>query len=129
MRLTVVLDCLDPAGLLEFWTTALGYRHADSLPGYEILLPREGEPPGPVFVLQRVPEPKTGKNRMHVDVHPPAALGVSGLATKLEELGGTRVGGPVTELLDTAGIWWQVMRDPEGHELCVVADPGHVPPA
>jgi hypothetical protein len=66
---------------------------------------------------------------MHVDVHPPAALGVSGLATKLEELGGTRVGGPVTELLDTAGIWWQVMRDPEGHELCVVADPGHVPPA
>lgn len=84
MRLTVVLDCLDPDRLVEFWSEALGYRHAESLPGYEILLPQEGEPPGPVFVLQRVPEPKAGKNRMHVDVHPPVSLGVSGLVERLE---------------------------------------------
>lgn len=125
MRLTVMLDCLDPDRLVEFWSEALGYRHAESLPGYEILLPQEGEPPGPVFVLQRVPEPKAGKNRMHVDVHPPVSLGVSGLVERLEGLGGSRVDGPATELLDEAGIWWQVMRDPEGHEFCVVADPGH----
>ena len=55
-----------------------GYDAVFSLPEFEVLRPREGEPPGPVFILQRVPEEKAGKNRMHVDVHPPLELGVPG---------------------------------------------------
>ncbi|MEO6411864.1 MAG: VOC family protein [Pedococcus sp.] len=128
MRLSVVLDGRDLSLLVPFWTTALGYDAVFSLPEFEVLRPREGEPPGPVFILQRVPEEKAGKNRMHVDVHPPLTLGVPGLVERLEALGGTRIGQPVTDLLEAIDSWWQVMADPEGNEFCVVADPGHPAP-
>ncbi|MBY9073714.1 hypothetical protein K1X13_02655 [Nocardioides sp. WL0053] len=128
MRVSVVLDCLDARGLVEFWCAALGYVHAASVPGFEVLEPAAGEPPGPVLILQQVTEPKAGKNRMHLDVHPPFGLGVPALVDRLESLGGRRVGEPVTDLLDDIGVWWQPMTDPEGHELDVVADPGHPAP-
>ena len=128
MRLSVVLDGRDLSVLVPFWTTALGYDAVFSLPEFEVLRPREGEPPGPVFILQRVPEEKAGKNRMHVDIHPPLELGVAGLVERLEALGGRRVGAPVTDLLEAIDSWWQVMADPEGNEFCVVADPGHPAP-
>jgi hypothetical protein len=128
MRLSVVLDCLDPAALVPFWRAALGYDPVGSVDGFEVLRPAEGQPPGPVYILQAVPEARTAKNRMHVDIHPPLELGVPGLVARLEALGGRRQGEPVLSLLDELGIWWQVMTDPEGNELCVVADPGHAPP-
>ncbi|MBA9004816.1 VOC family protein [Thermomonospora cellulosilytica] len=66
------------------------------------------------ILFQDVPEPKTVKNRLHIDVH--AAPGTTDdLASRLESLGATRVRevdqGP-------AGRWW-VMQDPEGNEFCV----------
>lgn len=125
MRVSVVLDCLDPQALVPFWSAALGYQPAGSLDGFEVLQPREGEPPGPVFILQRVPEPKTGKNRSHLDIHPPLERGVPSLVEELVALGGRRIGEPVVELVDELGIWWQVMADPEGNEFDVIADPGH----
>lgn len=128
MRMSVVLDCHDPAALVPFWCTALGYQHATSVPGYEVLVPADDEPPGPVFILQRVAEAKQHKNRMHVDVHPPLEVGVPELVTRLEQLGGQRQGGPVTDLLDEIGVWWQVMEDPEGNEFDLVADEGHPEP-
>lgn len=124
----MVLDCLDARGLVPFWEAALGYQHVWAAPGFEVLRPAEGEPSGPVLILQQVPEPAVEKNRMHLDIHPPLELGVPGLLARLEPLGATRSGEPVTELLEAAGIWWQVMADPEGHAFCVVADPGHAPP-
>lgn len=123
-----MLDCHDPRSLVEFWCTALGYEHAATVPDFEVLVPVEGEPPGPVFILQRVDEAKTSKNRMHIDVHPPLDLGVPALAERLERLGGSRVGEPVTALLGEIGVWWQVMRDPEGNEFDLVADEGHPGP-
>ncbi|HEY7720797.1 MAG TPA: VOC family protein [Pedococcus sp.] len=125
MRVSVVLDCLDPKALVPFWSAALGYEPATSLEDYEVLVPREGEPPGPVFILQRVPEPKAGKNRSHLDIHPPLERGVPDLVAELESLGGRLLGDPVVDLVDEIGVWWQVMADPEGNELDVVADPGH----
>ena len=129
MRISVVLDGRDLSVLVPFWCKALGYEVVASLDDFEVLRPREGEPSGPVFILQRVPEEKVGKNPMHVDVHPPLELGVPALVEQLEALGGTRRGEPVTALLETVGVWWQVMGDPEGNELCVVADPGHPAPS
>jgi hypothetical protein len=123
MRLTLVLDCTDAPALVPFWTAALGYEHLGSVPGFEVL--GAGDPGTPVFLLQQVAEPKVGKNRMHVDVHPPLELGVPALVARLESLGGRRLGGPVTDLLEDLGVWWQTMLDPEGNELDVVADPGH----
>ena len=125
MRVSVVLDCLDPTALVPFWCAALGYEPAGSLEDFEVLVPREGEPPGPVFILQRVLEPKVGKNRSHLDIHPPLERGVPSLVDELEARGGRRVGHPVLDLLDELGIWWQVMADPEGNEFDVVADSGH----
>ena len=130
MRVSVVLDGRDLSLLVPFWEAALGYDAVFSLPDFEVLRPREGEPPGPVFILQRVPEERpAGKNRMHLDVHPPLELGVPGLVDRLKALGGRRIGEPVTDLLEAIDSWWQVMADPEGNEFCVVADQGHPPPA
>ena len=114
MRVSVVLDCLSPAGLAPFWEAALGYRLVDQADGYRILAPAEGEPPGPVLILQLVPEERSGKNRMHLDVHPddPAAH-----IRRLELLGASRLGAPIAAY----GVEWQTMTDPEGHEFCVVA--------
>ena len=128
MRVSVVLDCSDPAALVPFWCAALGYEQAGTIADFAVLRPAPGEPPGPVFILQRVADPKVGKNRSHVDIHPPAQPGVLALADRLEALGGHRRGAPVTELLEEIGIWWQVMSDPEGNEFDLVADPGHPPP-
>jgi catechol 2,3-dioxygenase-like lactoylglutathione lyase family enzyme len=118
VRTSVVLDTTDPDALVDFWSAALAYRPVGSPPGYRVLVPAEGEPPGPVLVLQRVDEAKDGKNRVHLDAHPPVGTAAQHVE-RLESLGGTRVGGWVTEI---AGIRWQVMRDPQGNELCVVDD-------
>ncbi|GAA3815583.1 VOC family protein [Streptomyces phyllanthi] len=66
------------------------------------------------LLFQDVPEPKTVKNRLHIDIHAEPD-GLETLVSRLESLGATRVNevdkGP-------AGHWW-VMRDPEGNEFCV----------
>ena len=120
MRLTVVLDCRDQDALVEFWSVALGYTLADKLDEYRVLVP-EARPDaspaavhGPVFMLAKADHPKHGKNRMHVDTHPPDA---EAHITRLQRLGGTLVG----ERVERFGVWWQVMADPEGNELCVCA--------
>ena len=65
------------------------------------------------ILFQDVPEAKTVKNRLHIDVHSEAG-GLDDLVTRLEALGAERLRevdqGP-------AGHWW-VMRDPEGNEFC-----------
>ncbi|MFQ6396317.1 VOC family protein [Nocardia sp. KC 131] len=65
------------------------------------------------LLFQDVPEAKTVKNRLHIDIHSEPG-GLAALAARLEELGAVRVRevdkGP-------AGHWW-VMNDPEGNEFC-----------
>ena len=121
MRVSVVLDSVDPQAIAAFWQEALGYRLAADLGTFLVLTPLERDVPGqPVVILQRVGEPPAGKNRMHVDVHPADARAH---VAHLESLGGSRVGEPVTELLESVGVWWQRMTDPQGNVFCVVADP------
>jgi hypothetical protein len=75
--------------------------------------PASGVGKGRRLLFQDVPEPKSGKNRLHIDVHSEPG-GLDKLVARLEELGATRVRevdqGP-------AGHWW-VMQDPEGNEFC-----------
>ena len=61
----LVLDCSDPERLAEFWAPALGYVSLGTAGSYVLLLPN-GKP-GPKLLLQRVPEAKSVKNRMHLD--------------------------------------------------------------
>ena len=115
-RLEFVIDCEDPWALVGFWEAALSYdRHpeADGNP-YLGLLPPDDEP-GPVLVLQRVPEPKAGKNRAHLDLY---VADPNSLIEHLVSCGGRRVGDPQVH----AGQWFQVMHDPEGNEFCVLQE-------
>ncbi len=66
------------------------------------------------LLFQDVPEDKTVKNRLHIDVHRPRDTGLGELVARLEGLGATRVR---EEDQGPAGHWW-VMRDPEGNEFC-----------
>lgn len=128
----MVIDCLDPDALVPFWAAALGYRPIDvpGLDAYRVLLPPAGPdgvrpPQAPVVALQLVPEARAGKNRVHLDIHPDD---VWERAALLEALGGRRLGEPVTDLVDVLGTWWIVMADPEGNELCLVAESAVQPP-
>ncbi|MFJ9827232.1 VOC family protein [Streptomyces sp. NPDC101160] len=65
------------------------------------------------ILFQRVPEPKSGKNRLHLDLHPAPGTREKEVA-RLEGLGAT----VLHEVAEPGGSW-TVMRDPEGNEFCV----------
>ena len=106
----LVLDCKDPDALAEFWSEALGYTTVGGAGSYVLLV--DGDKHGPKLLLQRVSEPKHGKNRMHLDVETPD---VDAEVERLEKLGATRS----SESMSEHGSRWIVMADPEGNEFCV----------
>ena len=65
----LVLDCSDPEMLAEFWSTALGYTVLGAAGNYVLLV--SGDAGQPKLLLQRVPEAKAAKNRMHLDIVDP----------------------------------------------------------
>ena len=110
-RFGLVLDCADPGLLAEFWAEALGYANVGSAGAYVALYPRHGS--GPKLLLQRVAEPKSSKNRMHLDIETPD---IHSEADRLTALGASRVSeGPCSE----HGSTWILMADPEGNEFCI----------
>jgi predicted enzyme related to lactoylglutathione lyase len=116
MRLVLVLDCIDPDRLASFWSEAIGYRVSGSSEPYVVLVPEKGA--GPELLLQRVGEPKTTKNRMHLDIR---TAELTPKVESLEALGARRLQSGVTE---EDGFRWVVMADPEGNEFCVCVEPG-----
>jgi predicted enzyme related to lactoylglutathione lyase len=107
----LVLDCHDPEALAEFWAGAIDYVNVGEAGVYVVLVP-DGRP-GPKLLLQRVPEPKTVKNRMHLDID---ASDIEAEAARLEALGARRLAG---EQKHEHGSRWILMADPEGNEFCV----------
>jgi catechol 2,3-dioxygenase-like lactoylglutathione lyase family enzyme len=103
----LAFDCADPAPLAHWWSRLLGGRvevHADGDATLQT-------PQGWSLDFLAVPDPKTVKNRLHLD------LRSSDLATATEQavaLGATRAD-DVYE-----GDRWQVLRDPEGNEFCIL---------
>lgn len=114
-RLNITLDCTDPETLAAFWAAALGYEDGGRHDEFWPLFPPDATEP--MIVLQAVADAKTGKNRMHLDVH------VDDLAAeviRLEDLGARRVDPDPIEGHDHV---WFVMADPEGNEFCLVKRP------
>jgi hypothetical protein len=127
----VTFDSADPAAHAAFWAEALHYVLAPPPPGFpswDAALDAWSVPAerrndrsaivdpagvGPRVFFQRVPEPKTAKNRVHLDLR--AAAGLTGEA-RLVALGATRVQrfepGPMSG-------GFIVMVDPEGNEFCL----------
>lgn len=138
----ITVDCADPDALAEFWCAALGYRIEPPPPGFadwdaaldawgvpasernsrSAAVPAPGEH-GPRLFFQRVPEGKTAKNRMHLDVR--AAPGLKGAerlaalgaeADRLTALGARQLRRFEADAIDAGHI---VMADPEGNEFCL----------
>ena len=105
----LVLDCHDPTTLAEFWAEALDYVVLGGVENYTLLA---AEDTGAQLLLQKVTEPKAGKNRVHFDI---TCADVAGEVARLEQLGARRAGDDVEE----HGTHWVVMHDPEGNEFCV----------
>jgi Glyoxalase-like domain len=137
----VVFDCADPARLAEFWALALGYVVQSPPSGFDsweefltsIGVPRERwndrsavvdpEGAGPRVFFQKVPETKTLKNRVHVDVNAGGPLADppeerrARVAAKVEQV--LAAGATVVREFDEDGEHWVVLQDPEGNEFCV----------
>jgi Glyoxalase-like domain len=139
-QVQVTFDCADPRSLSLFWNTTLGYEFPAPPPGFaswdafsETLPPEHrnsasaSEDPngvGPRLFFQRVPEGKSVKNRVHLDVR--AAPGIEGAermaaleaeADRLVALGATRV--RRHEPAPPLSHGFIVMQDPEGNEFCL----------
>ena len=112
MHIELTLDCRDPGRLAVFWSAAAGFTVGESLGDRYLTLSR----PGLDLTLQRVGEPKTVKNRMHLDL---LVADVDAEVARLLALGAARLAGPRHEL----GQTWFVLADPEGNEFCVARDP------
>ncbi len=110
-RVELVLDCAEPKRLAPFWREALDYRDYYSDANLAVLVPTEGI--GSPLLLQCVPEPKAGKNRMHLDI---VVDDIEAEVDRLHELGAQRIDEDVQSF---GGTRWVRMSDPEQNEFCV----------
>ena len=137
MDIQITFDAADPHGLARFWAAALGYEVEDNAEFVQGLLDAGHIPPEatvevdgvlafrevaactdregrrPRLFFQLVPEPKTAKNRVHLDLHVGEA-DVDAEAERLVGLGATHLW-----TSDDRGARTITLADPEGNELCV----------
>lgn len=107
----IVIDCADTERMAEFWCAVLGWKVIDRDDGdVEI---GDGAGTQPTLLFEVVPEPKTVKNRIHLDVC--AADGDQAAEVeRILALGASRVD------IGQGDVRWVVLADPEGHEFCVL---------
>ena len=137
----VAIDCADPRGLGQFWIAALGYVEEPPPEGFDSWpdalvawgLPEEQhndayacvDPEGtrPRIFFHKVPEGKTAKNRLHLDVRVSGLPGpnrdgkdeiLAAEVARLEDLGGS-----LFHIVDEPIDYTVVMQDPEGNEFCL----------
>jgi len=137
----VTFDCADPDRLATFWAEALGYKKQDPPQGFDswesflaannvpealwtsrsAIVEPEGN--GPRFFFQRVPESKTVKNRLHLDLNIGGGPGTpeherrQRVDAALERL--VRLGATVVRTVEEPMEHFVVMQDPEGNEFCL----------
>jgi predicted enzyme related to lactoylglutathione lyase len=112
VRIEFTLDCSNLDRMARFWTTAAGFVVEGVIEGRYVTLAWDGI----TLTLQRVAEPKTVKNRMHLDL---LVDDVNQAVRRLESLGATRL---TASARQEFGQTWYVLADPEGNEFCVAQD-------
>jgi predicted enzyme related to lactoylglutathione lyase len=105
----VTIDCADPKELSQFWIEALDAKIVHEIDNdYLILGPATQSV---VLGLQRVPEAKSGKNRVHLDLH------TADRAAEVQRMVG--LGATVVGEHTLPGFAWTVLTDPAGNEFCI----------
>lgn len=107
----VIVDSIDPDRIAPFWCGLLGTEVAARIDGgrFVFLRPTEG---APSIGIQRVPERKDTKNRVHVDLE---VADLEAATRWVRSHGGSRVADH-----QIGDVHWRVMADPEGNEFCLV---------
>jgi len=123
---TVVVDCHDVRKQAGWWAEALGWKIIHDSEEECVILPswadetvmRETpwERIGSGMVFVSVPEDKSVKNRLHIDLAPHTSQDRDAEIARLEKLGATR-----TDVGQSADVSWTVLADPEGNEFCVLS--------
>ena len=111
----VCIDAVDPARLAAFWQQALGWRRTNAEPDEVVLEPPAGSPAdgvSPDILFLRVPEDKTVKSRMQLDLRPEDQAAE---VARLEAIGATHI--DIGQGQDVTRV---VLADPEGNEFCVL---------
>jgi hypothetical protein len=103
----ITIDCADALAQIDFWAKALGY---DVNEGIYVTL-RDPKAKGPSLYFQEVPEPRTAKNRVHIDL---LSERLEDDRARLVELGATHV-----KDMSENNLSWMIMEDPEGNVFCV----------
>ena len=119
-ELVIVIDCSDLDRSARFWAGVLGYvpGPADSAT-YRSLIPADGQ--GIEVLLQRTPDDKRQKNRLHLDLR---TASLEGEDERILVLGASLLTGhPVIE----HGWRWHILADPDGNEFCVLQPPAGSP--
>ena len=111
----ITIDALDPERLASFWGALLGTEVEERSDGGRFVF--LGRVEGTLLCFQRVPEPKTIKNRVHLDVK---VQDLEAATDRVIELGGTWDG--FDRALDDAR--WRTIGDPEGNEFDIYVSEG-----
>jgi catechol 2,3-dioxygenase-like lactoylglutathione lyase family enzyme len=106
----ITFDSADPQSLARFWSAALDRPVDDGASEFFASID-DLEPDRPSWFFIRVPEGRTAKNRVHIDL---TADDREAEAARLAGLGATRLSDH-----DEWGAVWTVLTDPEGNEFCV----------
>ena len=112
VRIELTLDCSDLDRMATFWTVAADMVVEGAIEGRYVTLAGHGA----TLTLQRVAEPKTVKNRMHLDL---LVSDLEQAVRRLESFGATRI---TASARQEFGQRWYVLADPEGNEFCVARD-------
>jgi hypothetical protein len=117
------IDCADPGGLARFWCSVLDYEVQDEDDGV-VTIGSPKVPEGknhfglvpPTLTFAHVPEGKTVKNRVHLDVNPIDTEQAEEVRRLLD------LGARHADVGQKGDESWIVLADPEGNEFCVLAD-------
>jgi catechol 2,3-dioxygenase-like lactoylglutathione lyase family enzyme len=121
---TVVVDCHDVKAQSRWWAEVLGWKIVHDADDEVVVapahlvdpdrqIPRAERQPGLIFIS--VPEAKTLKNRLHIDLCPDSGDDLEAEVRRLESLGARRID------IGQGDVSWIVLADPEGNEFCVLS--------
>ena len=109
----ITFDCANALTVAEFWSAAVGrpVDHDGEMAASEFFARIPGEGSDPMMMFIQVPEAKTVKNRVHLDMN------ADDRAAEVERLVG--LGATIVHDKNEYGMQWTTLADPEGNEFCV----------